>query len=96
MSNTKKLEVSKLKPGMKFRIPAQTVTVRIMHKLDTPILEDNLYFLQLTGDKGAFKGKMTEITAWSGDKVDLILKNPPLRRVFDWVADRFWRSKVKT
>jgi hypothetical protein len=93
MSSTKKLDVSKLKPGMQFKVPAQTVTVRLLHKIDAPTLEDNLYILQVSGNKGPFKGKMTDITAWSGDKVELILKQPPLRRLVDAVIKWVWGSK---
>ena len=93
MSKTCKWEVKKLRAGMRIHLPAQTVIVRLIHNVETPTLEENLRLIEVSGLKGPFKGKKTEFTAWENDKVDLLLKNPPLRRAFDAMVKWLWGTR---
>lgn len=90
MAATKKVEAGKLKIKHKFKIPAQLVEILHVKEVDLPSLESNLLVLTVKGLKGPYKGVITEIHAWSGDKVEKVLKEPPFIRAWDFIA-RLWR-----
>ncbi len=95
--STKKLSAKVIRPGMQVSLPAQVVTVRMKHRVadNIPTVNDNLLLLEVTGDKGPFKGKKTELTCFEGDTLDVVLKNPPLRRVFEWIRSKLWVARAK-
>lgn len=92
---TKKFEAGKVRKGMKIKIPAQTVEIDRITEVELATLECNLKVFHVKGTKGPLRGLAWGIHCQTGDKVEVVLRDPPLRRAWDWLASSLWRSKSK-
>ena len=90
MSKTTKRKAKTLKCSQKIQIPAQSVTIRMIKEFEGPSLEDKILCLKVSGDKGALKGQVWDMIVFGEEDVNILLKNPPLRRFFSWLKNKMW------
>lgn len=94
MAKTAKKKVKDLKPGRKVQIPAQTCLLKAKSSFAHPTIKGGLMLLTIEGTAGPFKGRTWEVLAHETEEMDMFLLNPPVRRLFDWIADKIWRRLV--
>ena len=92
MSNrlvTKKLEVGKLRPGMKIEFPKVYAIVRDCKRAQgkSPTIGDNVFLLELIGDCGPFKGKKPRLIVNGSDKLEVVQTYYLPIRIIKWLWD---------
>lgn len=92
MAKTVKRKAKVVREGQHLQIPAQTVVVRMKAEYDHPTIKGGIYSFKLSGMKGPLRGQVWDVLAHSDEEFDLVLRNPPVRRLWDWFVKRVWGS----
>lgn len=87
---SRKMKAKFLKHGQRFKIPAQTLVVRLKEELQGPTLDDKVYVLKVSGEKGPLKGQVWDMIVYGDEDVERVLKEAWGRRLYCALKKWVW------
>ena len=94
-TKTKKLTAKAIRSGMVVSLSAPRAKVLTIQRLADlgPVANDNLLLITVEGTNGPLRGRKWKFTTYEADNLDVVLKNPALRRGWDWLWTKLMGAK---
>lgn len=86
---TKDKKVKDLKRGDRIQLAPQVLHLLSKTKLEVPSVTGDVYRLQFVGAMGPLEGLSITLVGHVDEKMNYVLKAPPLMRILLWVREKF-------